>query len=127
MTQKVNIDQLAEAINETLREYAKTSTAGVKQAVRKTGASIKGDIKEHAPIKSGDYQKSWRTKNTKETSHSLEVTVYSANRYQLAHLLEKGHAKRGGGRTRAFPHIAPAEERGEKELLAEITRSLADG
>ena len=57
-----------------------------------------------------EYAKSWTVKKTKETSNSLEVTVHSKNRYQLAHLLEHGHAKRGGGRVSARPHIAKAEE-----------------
>ena len=53
---------------------------------------------EYAPKRTGKYAKSWSTKKTKENSHSLEMTVHSKNRYQLAHLLEKGYAKRGGGR-----------------------------
>ena len=53
---------------------------------------------KYAPKRTGKYAKSWSTKKTKENSHSLEMTVHSKNRYQLAHLLEKGYAKRGGGR-----------------------------
>ena len=67
------------------------------------------------------YSKSWATKKVSENSHSLEMTVHSKNRYQLAHLLEHGHAKRGGGRVAARPHIAPAEENGE-ELLENLIR-----
>ncbi|MCD8299998.1 MAG: HK97 gp10 family phage protein, partial [Clostridiales bacterium] len=70
------------------------------------------------------YSKSWATKKTGEDSHSLQMTVYSKNRYQLAHLLEKGHANRGGGRTRAIPHIAPAEAAGEEELKKLVENAL---
>jgi hypothetical protein len=52
------------------------------------------------------------------------MVVYSKNRYQIAHLLEHGHAKRGGGRVAAIPHIAPVEQAGEQTLLQEIERGL---
>lgn len=121
---KVTIDGLADAIMKGLEEYAGLATSDVKTAVRKAGTSVKNDIKANAPKNTGDYSKSWTAKTTKETAHSLELTVYSPKRYQLAHLLEFGHAKRGGGRTRAQAHIAPAEEKAVKELESDIRKAL---
>jgi hypothetical protein len=64
-------------------------------------------------------------KTTDESATKLEITVYSPRRYMLAHLLENGHAKRGGGRVRAIPHIAPAEQAGIQELEERIERALS--
>ena len=63
-------------------------------------------------------------KTEKETAHSLEVVVHSKNRYLIAHLLEHGHAKRGGGRVAGIPHIAPAEEKAVKQLEENIMKKL---
>lgn len=120
----VTVDNLAEEIMKGLTEYKNLATADMKTAVRKAGRSVKKDIQANAPKKTGAYSKSWTVKTTKETSESLELTVHSPKKYQLAHLLEKGHAKRGGGRTRAIPHIAPAEEKAAKDLEADIKRAL---
>ena len=124
MGDKCTIDNLAKTIMEGLQEYADVASEDVKAAVRKAGKSVKADIAANAPKRTGAYSKSWTVKTQKETANSLEVVIHSKNRYQLAHLLEHGHAKRGGGRVAGTPHIAPAEEKAIKELEEEITRKL---
>ena len=123
----VRIDDLANVVMEGLQEYADLATDSMKAAVKKAGNTVKTDITANAPERTGRYAKSWRAKTTKESATALEVTVYSPTRYMLAHLLEHGHAKRGGGRVAAIPHIAPAEQRGAEELEREIERSLRHG
>lgn len=123
-TDRVRIDQMAHVIMEGLQEYADLATDDLKKAVKKAGDEAKKDIQNNAPVKTGAYKKSWTVKTTKETSNAMEVVVHSKNRYQLAHLLEFGHAKRGGGRTRAFPHIAPAEQRAAELLEREVEAAL---
>jgi len=124
MSRTVSVDEMAAAINEGLEEYARLSTENVKKAVKKSAKAIKEQINGSAPVRTGRYAKSWVVKTTAESSHSLEQTVYSPSRYMLSHLLEKGHAKRGGGRVRAIPHIAPAEEMGIEMLEGLIEKAL---
>ena len=88
---------------------------------------MKEQIESTAPKKTGKYSKSWAVKKMRETSDSIQVVVHSKNRYQLTHLLEFGHAKRGGGRTRAFPHIEPAEQAGMEQLMRDIENDLKKG
>lgn len=120
-----SIDNLADEIMKSLTEYADLTNESMKKAVRKTATEVKKDISTNAPKRTGKYAKSWMAKKTKENSHSLEMTVHSKNRYQLAHLLEKGHAKRGGGRVSGRPHIAPAEENGVQMLEKLIEEALS--
>lgn len=124
MGRTIPVDQLASEVMKGLEEYAELTTEVVKKEVQETGKVVKQQIQSTAPRKSGRYAKSWAVKKTAETSNSLEVTVYSPSRYMLTHLLENGHAKRGGGRVRAVPHIAPAEEMGISELEERIERAL---
>ena len=121
---KVSVDQLSEAVLEELEEYNELAADKVKESVKKAGATVRTQIKETAPRLTGRYARSWASKTTAESSTSLQVTVYSPSRYMLAHLLEHGHAKRGGGRVDAIPHIAPAEKTGEEQLLNDIEKAL---
>ncbi len=120
-----SIDNLAEEVMKGLSEYSELADSAMKKAVRKTATSVKKEISANAPSNTGAYAKSWTTKKTAENSHTLQMTVHSKNRYQLAHLLENGHAKRGGGRVEGKPHIAPAEKNGELLLESLIAKELS--
>ncbi len=124
MSKTVKIDDLAEEVMKGLTEYSKLATSDMKKAVKKAGNDVRKEIQSTAPKETGAYAKSWAVKTTRELAEKLEVTVHSRNRYQLAHLLEFGHAKRGGGRTKAQPHIAPAEENGINALEKAIEKAL---
>ena len=120
---KTEIGNLASAVMEGLEEYARLSAEGMKEAVKKSARLCKAEIVENAPVDTGNYKKSWTTRVTGESSDSMEITVYSKESWQ-PHLLENGHAKRGGGRVSARPHIAPAEEKAVTELEKEIKKAL---
>lgn len=121
---KVKIENLSAAVIEELKKYAVLTTEKVKVAVQNAGKTVRDEIKASAPSNTGKYGKSWTIKTVKETADSLELVVYSANKYQLTHLLEFGHAKRGGGRVKARPHIASAEEKVIKAFEEEIQEAI---
>ena len=112
-------DEMDIYANEVADTVKKTVTAVAKETVKV--------VKQKSPSASGAYKKSWAQKKTYDNTGSIQITVYNRKHYQLTHLLENGHAKTNGGRTRAFPHIAPAEEFAERELEQELRRKLGEG
>lgn len=116
-------EQLADEVMKGLEEYKDLSTDAMKESVKKVAKDVKKNIQSAAPALTGRYKKSWKVTKTDENSERLVMTVH-AGKYQISHLLEHGHAKRGGGRVAAIPHIAPAEEAGAEELEKDIRSAL---
>jgi hypothetical protein len=126
MGKTIKPEELADEVMKGLEEYKNLSTDAMKESVEKVAKDVKKNIQANAPVKTGKYKKSWKVKKTEENNERLVCTVY-AGRYQLTHLLENGHAKRGGGRVAAIPHIHPAEQEGIKELESNIEEALEKG
>ena len=126
MSKTIKPEQLSDEIMKGLEEYKDLSTDAMKESVEKVAKDVKKNIQAKAPVLTGKYKKSWKITKTDENNERLVLTVH-AGRYQLTHLLEHGHAKRNGGRTKAIPHIAPAEEEGVKELEDDIKDTLEKG
>lgn len=127
---KVKVDQLSKAINEALNEFVNFTEEAVDKGVSETAKEAVKKLQNAHPSGSGQfgswdksYNKGWKVMQTKtDKRYHKKATIHNATDYQLTHLLEKGHALRGGGRTRAFPHIAPVAEKCEDELVKNIKK-----
>ncbi|MGN0269723.1 MAG: HK97 gp10 family phage protein [Candidatus Weimeria sp.] len=120
---KIKAEQLSDAIEMSVTEYVEDVNDIVKQKIKDAADEAVKELKEKSPKRTGRYAKGWKSTVQKETAIGAEVVVHNRV-YQLTHLLEKGHAKRGGGRVEGIPHIAPVEEEISKKLADEIEEEL---
>lgn len=112
----VAVDEMGNAIAKEFEEYVELTTEEVKNICKEVADDCKRKIQEEAPVDTGQYKKSWNVSETEKSRMGVTYTVHSKKRYRLTHLLEYGHAKRGGGRTKAQPHISKGENLAIKEL-----------
>lgn len=97
--------EVIEAMSEAIDEVAKESVKKLK------ATSPRGKGQSH------QYYKGWTYKIEKGRLSHGSVVYGKTGTYQLAHLLEYGHAKKGGGRTNAYEHIKPVEEWAIDEVI----------
>ena len=123
----IDIDDLASEVMQCLNEYSEDVDKKMKKVVRKTATSVKQELNVTSPKDSGEYAESWKSSITQEKNQAIHITVH-AKKYQIAHLLENGHAIRRGGRSygkvTAKPHIKKAEENGEKLIEKLMIKEL---
>ena len=125
MSTKVTVDNLAKAIMKELEEFKDVTEEACDKGVSETAKEALSKLHNAHPSGSGKYgswdkyNKGWTVKKTKRDK---TATIHNATDYQLTHLLEKGHALKGGGRAQAFPHIAPVAEECETKLVQNIQK-----
>lgn len=125
MSKSVSITNLAAEIALAVEQYTEEVAAQIEAEVEATAKKVLADVKANSPIDTGAYKKGWRIKKKSGTGWTKYV-VYQKTKPQIAHLLEFGHAKVGGGRVAARPHIrktydahAPAMQRRIKRIIEE--------
>ena len=128
MSKKCKVDQMTDVIMGYLKEFEEVTDDAAWDGVTETAKEAVKELRNAHPAGSGKYG-SWDKKynkgwTVKKTKRDKTATVHNATDYQLTHLLEKGHALRQGGRTQAFPHIAPVAEKCEENLMRNIKRLI---
>lgn len=127
MSESVQPDELAAAIMRNLQEYTDEVSAGVKKAEDETAKECKASLEEDSPVgATGKYKKGWEVTVMANTPFEKHTVIHNKE-YRLTHLLENGHAKRNGGRTRAFPHIKLNEEKANAAFEERVEEVLRNG
>ena len=107
--------EIKTAAGESIADAARAGAKDGAKAWRKNipSSGIKGE---------GNYLKSSRS-TVKGRGEDAQGICYSTMP-GLPHLLEKGHAIMGGGRSRAFPHVAPAAETAFESAIKALEKSM---
>lgn len=128
----VSVDQLAAEIAKGLADYSQDVVEKVNVSSEKVGKAAVKQLKKTSPRRpppvGGKYAKSWAMKTEPKVGQPHKRIVHvKAPHYRLAHLLEYGHAKVGGGRVEGIPHIRPAEEEVIREFTREVEEAIKRG
>lgn len=126
----IGIDSLGKEIAKMMEEYASEVAADIKAEARVVAKETVKELKKTSPdgpgSRKGHYKDGWASKVETENAVSIGIQIYNKKKPGLTHLLEKGHAKRGGGRVEGIPHIGPVEKQAvkdyEKRLKGRLSR-----
>lgn len=121
----VSADRFAEALNKILKEYQEDTTKNINQLAKKFAQKGAKEVKSASGQfgGSGKYASGWTSKY-EEGRLSAQGIIYNSKTPGLPHLLENGHAKRGGGRVAGRTHIAPVEEMLVTEFMKAVEGEL---
>lgn len=115
--------QMQTEIDKILKQFGENTTEVVNECVQTVAEKATAELKTAGTFKGRKYRGSW-TNEVQQKPGYTDAVVFNKRNYRLTHLLEFGHAKQNGGRTRAFPHIAPVNDKVaemfEKELMRKI-------
>ncbi|MGN4560850.1 HK97 gp10 family phage protein [Bacillus cereus group sp. MYBK5-2] len=112
------MNDFASELARELQRYANVVEEELLKAQEEVSDVAVEKLKQKSPKKTGAYRKGWRKKK-----EGNGVVIHNTQG-QLTHLLEKGHAKAGGGRVPTKVHIRPVEEYVIDELPRRIERAV---
>ena len=125
MPKKVTTDTLADSIRDILEEYGDEVKGSLDEITKKIAQKGQQAIKNESKSKFNG-KRSWKGWKVDLQVGRLDTkaTIYNESLPGLPHLLEYGHAKRGGGRVQGTVHIAPVEEQLVNEFEKQVRSKL---
>lgn len=124
MAVKIDSQSLADVISGYLEEYGDDVRDAIEASSKKVAKEVVKELKRGGSYGgTGEFNKGWTSK-TEQTRLGSATVVYNRTAPGLAHLLEFGHAKANGGRTRAFNFIAPINDSIEGKFVKAFEESI---
>lgn len=124
MAIRIDSGRTRDAINAILAEYGEAAFDAIQEASKDTAKEVVKELKKAGDFNNGnDFRKGW-TQKTESARFGASAVVYNKTKPGLAHLLEFGHAKQNGGRTKAFNFIAPIVDTIETTFLENFEKHM---
>ena len=122
-------EKLSAEIEKILDDYGKGVLKGVDGALKQLASKGRNAVRKNARAvtskKRRRYSNGWMYKVEGGSNRwAASAVIYNKSQPGLAHLLEHGHAKVNGGRTRAREHVKPVEDQLVAEALSVIKKEI---
>lgn len=122
---KVKTSEFAHEIEFMLEDYAEDIRYLVADSIHKAASRCLNRIRAASPRLTGDYAKGWAIKRKDNGWGKIPTDIiHNKTDWQLVHLLEFGHQKADGGRVAERPHVRPAAEEADRELVAAAAEAI---
>lgn len=124
----IDIDEMGLEIANAISDYTEDVTKAIEDEIDNTAKDVKEEIQNSTAWKdrTTKYRKGWTIKKENRDGETVRI-IYNKNKPGLVHLLEIGHAKRGGGRVSARPHLQPAYDKHVPKMETNIERIIKKG
>ena len=107
-------------LENNIKSAARTSVRkSVTWGAKELRTSSKTPVRKTGKLADGWYKAGF-TGSTYRHAQGDYGVIHNKNAPGLVHLLEKGHATIGGGRVRAYPHVAPVADETFKRFWEDI-------
>lgn len=121
---QIKPEGFSDAIQELMDEFGAEVDLCLEEAIKQVAEEESHELENAGTFNGGaKYKAGWDYKQTGK-GDKLKYVVYNADVPGLAHLLEFGHAKQNGGRTREYPHIAPINEKTGDNVVKKLESLL---
>jgi len=127
----VKVGDFSKAIGDEMIKYTLRVEEKIEKVTAKLSRQSAKDLKAVSAstfqtAQDKPYNEGWTAK-TDSVRHRARWIIHNKNKPGLAHLLEHGHAKRGGGRVSGKIHIKPIEEKLVKDYEENVRIILENG
>ena len=107
-------------MHEITKQFDSNFNKEVEEITTQAGRECAKKLRSASPKRTGKYASGWTAKKQPGGLRGVSSVVYNNKAPGLAHLLEYGHANKGGGRTPAHPHIKSVEQEMSEEYFNKL-------
>lgn len=139
---EVPVQEMTNEILKCIKQYTEETSEKIAEICKEESEVLKENLKRDSPkgkrVGNKKYSHGWKIKKTSRSGY-VQYEIYNIQGH-LTHLLEKGHQNfvgitKGkqkqvhtkGGRTPAYPHIKPNEEKAKETVERRIREVLQNG
>lgn len=122
-------EQIADILDEYEKEVQDTARKVLKSVAEETAKKVADEARDQkiynkdTKSRKGHYVDGFKVKTIPDRGIP-SFFVHNARKPQLTHLLENGHLKRNGERTKARPHFIRGQEWAESVIVSRIEAKL---